>query len=66
MELSKQLTVTKACFVYSLIRLELMVLNIIETANATDFITSQGIHRLFAPKIFKRECYADLDSNSSQ
>lgn len=29
-----------------------MVLNIIETANATDFITSQGIYRVFAPKSF--------------
>lgn len=36
----------------ALIKLELMVPNIIETANATDFITSQGIHRLFAPNIF--------------
>lgn len=36
--------------VCSLISSKLMVLNIIETANATDFITSPGMYRLRAPK----------------
>lgn len=39
-----------------------MVPNIIETANATDFITSPGIHRLFAPKIIYFACPSKIDS----